>query len=185
MIFGNPTEFAIEVYHEPSGPGWGGCGRMAVEIQGVRLGDIRENHCSLFGATDRFRELNQVIETLWDDSFAGLSHVEIFNLLDNALYLGEPDLVKAYFRFDFLTNTGEMFDNYKSFIACSPEGRVHVLYKKPSDETGAVSCSVQTFSLVADSYVSWFDEQIRNVGPPFFAINPFDLNEKVAKAGNA
>jgi len=185
MIFGNPTEFAIEVYHEPSGPNWGGYGRMAVELGNMRLGDIRENHCSLFHATNRLRELLHVIETLWDDSFAGLSHIEIFNLLNNTLYLGEPDSVEAHSRFDFLTNTGEMFDNYKSFIVCSPECSVHVLYQKPSDEIGAASCSVQTFSLVADSYVSWFDEQIRNVGPPFFPINPFDLNEKVDTDDNA
>ena len=55
MTFGDPKDFAIEAYHEPSGPQWAGFGRMAIDIQGVRLGDIRENHCSLFHAVDRFR----------------------------------------------------------------------------------------------------------------------------------
>jgi hypothetical protein len=28
MIFGDTKDFAIEAYHEPSGPEWGGCGRL-------------------------------------------------------------------------------------------------------------------------------------------------------------
>ena len=30
MIFGHPSDFAIEVDHEPSGAQWGGFGRMAI-----------------------------------------------------------------------------------------------------------------------------------------------------------
>ena len=41
MTFGDSKDFAIEAYHEPSGPQWGGFGRMAIDIQGVRIGDIR------------------------------------------------------------------------------------------------------------------------------------------------
>ena len=89
MTFGQPTDFAIEAYHEPYGPEWGGFGRMAIDIQGVRLGDIRENHCSLFHATDQFRKLYPSVETLWDESFASLSDAEIFAAVDRALYLAD------------------------------------------------------------------------------------------------
>src|SRR5688572_26437867 len=121
MIFGESSEFAIEAYHE-----WAGFGRMAIDIQGVRLGDIRENHCSLFFAVNRFR-LYREIESLWAESFDGLSDVEIFALIDTH-YTGEP-CEESYTPCDFLTNTGEQFDDAKTFIVCRPGGRVHILYQ--------------------------------------------------------
>ena len=73
MIFGDPHDFAIEAYHEPSGPQYSGFGRMCLHIQGVSLGNIRDNHCSLFHATDRLREVAADVESLWNDDFMGLS----------------------------------------------------------------------------------------------------------------
>ena len=180
MIFGDTKDFAIEAYHEPSGPQWGGLGRMCIHIQGNRLGNIRDNHCSLFHATHRFRELAGTIESLWNESFTGLSSPEIFALIDRELYTGEPSESRPrYAPFDLLTNTGEMFDGTKTFITCSPSGRVHILYQLRNDTLGSGSCSTQTFRSVADAYVHWFDEQVRTTAPPFFPINPFDPNEKV------
>jgi hypothetical protein len=178
MIFGRPADFAIEAYYEPYGPKWGGFGRMAIDIQGVRLGDIRENHCSLFHATEKFRNLHPGIESLWKDPFSGLSDAEIFTAVDNALYLADES-DRDYWRFDFLTNTGEQFDDAKTFIVCRPSGHVHILYRIRNDAFGSRSCSALSFRSVADSYVRWFDEQVRNIAPPFFPINPFDLNETV------
>lgn len=177
MIFGQQSDFAIEAYHEPSGPRWGGCGRMAIDIQGVRFGDIRENHCSLFHATDQFRGLCRSIETLWDESFANLSDAEIFAAVDHALYISDECDAERYGRFDFLTNTGEQFDDAKTFIICRPDGRVHILYQLRDDTIGSASCSVESFRRVAAAYVQWFDEQVRNTAPPLFPINPFDPSE--------
>ncbi len=179
MTFGQPTDFAIEAYHEPYGPEYGGFGRMCIHIQGVQLGDIRENHYSLFDATDQFRQRYPSIETFWDESFAGLTDAEIFAALDHALYIGEESGWERYGRFDFLTNSGEQFDDSKTFIICRPEGRVHILYQLRDDTLGSGSCSAQTFRSVAEAYVPWFDEQVRNTAPPFFPINPFDLSEVV------
>jgi len=81
--------------------------------------------------------------------------------------------------FDFLTNTGEMFDGSKTFIFGSPNGQVHVLCEFRDDSFLSALCSLQTFRTTADAYIHWFDEQVRTVGPPYFPINPFDLNEKV------
>jgi len=162
MIFGHPSEFAIEAYHEPSGPQWGGFGRMALDIQGVRLGDIRETHCSLFHATNRFRELYPTIESLWDESFIGLSDAEIFGLIDRAIYTGEPvEGAPGYRCFDFLTNTGEQFDDVKSFIFCRPDGRVHILYQLRDGTAGSASCLAALFRNVAEAFVRWFEEQVR------------------------
>ena len=181
MIFGEPTEFSIEAYHEPYGPQWAGCGRMAIDVGGARLGNIRENHCSLFAAVDCLRKLSPTIEELWDKSFTGLSDAEIFAVVDQALYLGDNDTsdLTDYARFDFLTNTGEQFDDSKTFIVCRPDGRVHVLYQLRDDTIGSASCRVTSFRAVTDSFVGWFDQQVREIAPPYFPINPFDLNEKV------
>lgn len=173
MIIGQPADFAIEAYHEPSGPECGGFGRMSIDIQGIRLGDIRENHCSLFHATDRFRALKSTIETLWDDTFSGLSDAEIFAIVNRALYLpGESDW-ERYGRFGFLTNTGEQFDGIKTFIVCRPDKRVHVLYQLADDTCGSASCPTLLFRQVAESFVQWFDEQVRTTAPPYFPVQPF------------
>jgi hypothetical protein len=177
MTFGDPKDFAIEAYHEPYGPTWGGFGRMAIDIQGVRLGNIRENHCSLFDAVERFRRKCSYIEDLWTDSFDGLSDVEIFALV-NTYYTGEPS-DHDYSICDFLTNSGEQFDGVKTFIICSPDHHVRILYQLRDGTIGSASCSATSFSGVAEAFIRWFDEQVRTTAPPFFPINPFDLNEKV------
>jgi hypothetical protein len=189
MTFGDPKDFAIEAYHEPSGLEWAGCGRLCIRIQGACLGDIYDNHCSIFAATDRLRELiglrlrpqsRNTIETLWDESFAGLSDTEIFCIVDHALFTGKPSEDRPrYARFDFLTNTGEMFDATKTFILCSPDERVHILCQFRDDSLDSFTCRVETFRTDSEAYVLWFDEQVRTIAPPFFPINPFDLNEKV------
>ena len=170
MTFGNPKDFAIEAYHEPSGSEWGGYGRLCIHIEGARLGNIRDNHCSLFHVADRFRALPSIIETLWGEAFVGVSDAEVFGLIDRA---------QSWEPFDFLTNTGEMFNGTKTFIVCRPDGRVQILYWLRNDTFGSGSCSTQSFRIVAAAFVSWFDEQVRTTAPPFFPINPFDLNEKV------
>ncbi len=177
MTIGAPKYFAIEAYHEPSGPQWGGFGRMAIDIQGVRLGDIREYHCSLFHAVDRFRQVYPRIESLWAESFDGLSDVEIFALIDTR-YTGEP-CEEDYSPCDFLTNSGEQFDDAKTFIVCRPDGHVHILYQLRDGTIGSASCSASSFREVAEAFVCWFDEQVCTTAPPFFPINPFDLNERV------
>jgi hypothetical protein len=125
------------------------------------------------------------IETLWDESLGGLSDSEIFSLVDRALFTGESSQARPrYAPFDFLTNTGEMFNDTKTFIACSPDRRVHILYQFRDDTLGSGTCSVETFRAVAGAYVRWFDEQVRTTAPPFYPINPFDLNEKVPNNRN-
>ncbi|MEY2541612.1 MAG: hypothetical protein QOI22_1214 [Verrucomicrobiota bacterium] len=174
MNFGEPTDFAIEAYHEPSGPEWRGFGRICIYIQGKQLGNVRENHSSLFQAVDRLRELQTSIEALWDQSFGAMSDAEIFTVLDRALYAGDRPDWNRYGRFDFLTNAGEPFDNFKTFIICRPSGSVHVLYQLPDGIMDFAACSVQSLRRVAASFVSWFDEQVRNTAPPYFPVEPSD-----------
>jgi hypothetical protein len=185
MTFGDPNDFAIEAYHEPYGPQYSGFGRMCIHIQGVPVGDIRSNHCSLFHPTDRVREVAARLELLGDDSFAGVSDSEVFGLIDRGIYTGErSEDGPSYAACDFLTNTGEMFDGSKTFIIFRPPDRVHILYRLGENSVGSGSCSDQTFRAVAEAYVGWFEEQVRTTAPPFFPINPFDLSERVVDDRN-
>src|SRR5687768_8992449 len=151
MIFGQPSDFAIEAYHEPSGPQWAGFGRMVIHVHGFRIGDIRENHCSLFHAVERFRKAYPSIESLWDEAFGGLSDAQIFHVIDRVRYAGEPsDCEIDYSPFDFLTNTGEQFDDAKTFIVCRPGGLVHILYQLRDGTVGSAFCSASSFRKVAE-----------------------------------
>ena len=181
MIFGDPKDFAIEAYHEPSGPKWGGYGRLCLHVRGVPVGDIRDNHCSLFAVTDIFRRLSDKIEHLWDECLAGLSDAEVFQLMYKDIYTDEPpsEIGSGFGDFVFLTNSAEMFDGTNTFIFCAPDGLVHILCRFRDDSFSSGSCTVQTFRSVATAYIQWFDEQVRTTAPPYFPINPFNLNEKV------
>ena len=69
-----------------------------------------------------------------------------------------------------------------SFIACSPDGTVRIMYLLKDETFGAGCCSAKTFRTVVPAYVNWFDSQVR---ARFFPINPFDLNEKVPENGSS
>jgi hypothetical protein len=165
MRFGEPSEFAVEAYHEPSGVEWLGFGRMCLYVEGTALGNLLDEHCSLFHAVDRFREVSSCAGELWDISFAGLSHAQMFALLDDALYTGTESRCERYGRFDFLTNTGEQFDGSKTFIVCSPDRQVHILWRSPDDRFGASTVGIGYFRAVAEAFVSWFDEQVHITRP--------------------
>ena len=152
---------------------------MCIHIQGVTLGDIRENHCSLFHAADRCRESSVAIETLWDESFAGLSDAGIFAAVEHDYRVADKPDWKRFGRFYFLTFAGEPFDHFNIMIVYRPDNRAYILYRLPDKTFGSASCSVESFRHASGSFVLWFDEQVRTVGPPFFPINPFDLNETV------
>lgn len=160
MLIGDPKSFAVEIYHEPAGPQWLGFGRICVYVQGVVLGDVNEEHCSLFHPVKRICEIADSLTTLWDSCFAGLTEEEVFSKLDALLYtgdlVGKPD---AFYRFDFLTNTGEPFDGEKSFIYCTPEGVVNILFDENDLVLRKTSCTPIAFQSVAAELGKWFERQ--------------------------
>ena len=168
MTFGDPKDFAIEAYHEPSGPAWAGFGRMALHVQGVALGDIREDHCSLNDAVERLRDLSLSLHELWDPRFVGHSDEEIFALIDRELYTdyGQTDRaieegLLRYGQFEFLTNAGEQFDDVKTFIYAEPQGIVHILYERERNQSRSATCSIDSFRSATLAFLQWFDDQVR------------------------
>lgn len=86
MLFGNPTDFAIEAMTEPhlSAPSalWG---RMRVVCDKQIYGDYENPHCALYPAYCQFRWFRENVADLWDSSFNGLSNSELHDLLDHAI----------------------------------------------------------------------------------------------------
>ena len=89
MLFGDPSDFAVEIYHEPSSAEWRGFGRMCIHIQSKTIGNVDEQDCSLFHAVERIVEAAQKLPSLWDVRFTQHTDEEIFSWLDALLYSGE------------------------------------------------------------------------------------------------
>jgi hypothetical protein len=161
MIFGDPTSFAIEIHHEPSAPRWKGFGRMCLHMQGVTIGNPLEAHCSLFHAAERIAEVATHLAEQWDERFAGRSGEEIFAWLDAILYSGKIEASENdVARFDFLTNTGEQFDGFKTFIYCTPDDTVCVLFRSRDDSVRTATCTGTEFRAVVAQLEQWFRTQI-------------------------
>jgi hypothetical protein len=164
MLFGNPTDFAIEAMTEPhlSAPSavWG---RMRVICDKQIYGDYENPHCALYPAYCQFRWFRENVIDLWDSSFNGLSNSELHDLLDHAIYGDdnrntqeiESDSMR-YGRFNFLTNWGEQFDGYKSFIVSPMAGTLIILRRDEGGLLIVASCSTQGFVKAADEYLDWF-----------------------------
>lgn len=157
MLFGNTDSISIEIHHEPEGPEWIGFGRMCIYIQGLVLGDITEDHCSLFHAVERIYEVSLQLDDLWDDRFIGHTPEEIFSWIDAVIYSGDiVDCQDRTERFDFLTNTGEQFDGCKSFVYCEPMGKVYVPFRNNYGTLFEPSCEKTEFRTVAGKLQHWF-----------------------------
>lgn len=162
MLFGDPLDFAIEIYHEPTSPKWLGFGRMRIIVQGRNIGIIEEEHCSLFHAVNRIIEVAKSLSTLWDPRFSEHTNEEIYYWLDAILYSGEISGTheKNIDRFDFLTNTGEQFDDSKTFVISTPEHEVRILYFQDK-QFGSASCKASTFISAAENLEIWFQTETK------------------------
>ncbi|MES1186873.1 MAG: hypothetical protein ABUL60_23875 [Myxococcales bacterium] len=132
VIFGNPDQFAIEAAVE-TGPefapvqGAQVVGRIAVWLNGARVGRLEEPACWLRPPCSHLEEVMARLECLWDDSFLRLTPEEIFDLLDR-VYFGahrhqvladlaeKPTEVHDAWRFQFLIHSSEAFDGWKGFL---------------------------------------------------------------------
>lgn len=161
MLTGDPLEFSVEIFHEPESSRWKGFGRMCVHIEGIVLGRLHERHCSLFHAVDRIIEVADQLPFLWDNRFVDHSDVSIFILLDGALYQGTEPNDGSLDRFDSLTNTGEQFDDSKTFLYCTPAGSVHLLYQLHDQPARSAVCTSHSFTAAASQLREWWSAVAR------------------------
>lgn len=181
MMFGDPTDVAIEAMTEPHlvAPSavWG---RMCLHIGDVVLGDFSHSHCSLYGAYCEFKELLDIPRPLWDESFDGLSHEQIHDLVRNAIYGDDERSMEAiladlqrYRNFDFLTNWGEQFDGFASVIIQEDDQTTTIMHRphsawanqSPPGPFVVAICSTIGFRNACSGLIEWFDSEAARLTP--------------------
>jgi hypothetical protein len=180
LMFGNPSDFAIEAGLEPGliAPSqvWG---HMCVWCGGVALGNIKDRHCGLHPAFSGFHWLLEHLDKLWNEELAGLDDKAMWNFLDGLLYGYHGDVEIAdnrsmdelnadaarYGMFNFLTNWGEQFDGHKAFIVCPPGKAIVRIFGREFPASMGVGTDVSRAGFLAASreFVCWFEEQERRL----------------------
>lgn len=170
MIFGNPLNFAVEALVEPGPqfpPSFGGnvAGRMRLLVGGVSVGDISEPSCVPRGLSEHLTELCAAAHTLWHPSFAGVQPEELFQMLDEAMFLGdgEPELKECHGTI-FLTNVSEAFDQIKGFALSPSPNEILVLLRL--GEGGPFvhhNIPYTEFCSVSAAFARWIGEQERTL----------------------
>ncbi len=178
-VFGDKADFAIEAGVEPDSHTHDLWGYMCVWCCGVPLGDLEERYCGLGFAYRQFVGLAERLDSLWAPELEGLDDVAAWNFLDGLLYgyYGDVELADTrtlaelrrdaarWGRFDFLTNWGEQFDEYKSFLLCPPGEVARVLSRRlPTHMGRGVSVSRQRLASAAIGFAAWFKSQSQRLG---------------------
>ncbi len=176
--FGKREGFAIEAMVEseltpPSSP-WG---RLRVWVGGKSFGDFDDPHCGLYPAYSGFKDMLEKIEELYDPELMELPIEKLYAKVDKALYgvwvddefLDEDpeEGSEVYWRHNFLTNWGEMFDRTeKSYIFKLSDGRLMVIQPEENDPSIIkYYCSAGEFENVIKQFMVWHDsEELRLSG---------------------
>ena len=166
MIFGNPSDFAVEAMVEPGPeypPSFGSnvAGRMRLIVGGVSVGDIGEPSCIPRHLSEHLTEVCSTSRTLWHSSLSGATPEKQFQMLDEALFLGggKPDL-EEYHETVFLTNVSEAFDSIKGFVLSpSPDEIVLLLRLEVGGPLIHRKIAFAEFSGVTEAFAKWVAEQ--------------------------
>jgi len=148
---------------------------MCLHTSNKTIGDIFENHCSLHDAIARITTSASNIDSLWHDEFQGKDDQEIFKILDEYLYIGDHALWPCYGHFDFLTNSGEQFDDTKTFLYRSPlTDQLHLLYQCSSEPPASSSFPTNSFLESANGLKHWFQHEISKPPARLYPVDPFE-----------
>jgi len=176
MIFGNKSEYAIEVYHKPlDNSSFYMTGRMCIHLFDKSFGRIYEEDCALavyyMTLVDKINNIN-----ILKNDFNLDNDYSVFEYLDDKLYVGSIERTMEqihnyydlYGKFDFMTGTGETFDDSKSFIYLDKNEIVHIIYQKSiynydtkifKDED--IICNEidkEIFIKVTKEFIKWYEE---------------------------
>ena len=180
-LFGDPADFAIEAGVEPDlKPVSAVWGHMRVWCGGVPLGNINNSHCALLHSFTEFVWLATNLDSLWTTQLQGLHELAAWNFLDGLLYGYHDEIelqddrtleecqrdAEVWGKFNFLTNWGEQFDGYKSFLICPPGDVARVLFRRLSDGARSVQVSKRGFVAAAEGFAQWFDIESKRLGVP-------------------
>jgi hypothetical protein len=95
MLFGDPSDFAIEADVEPSlTPPSSVWGHMCIWCRGFALGRLEERYCALYHSHCSFEWVATHLEELWTPELAAFDDAGKWNFLKSLLcgYQGDIDL---------------------------------------------------------------------------------------------
>jgi hypothetical protein len=129
------------------------------------LGDLHEPACMLDVTNGVFEDVLERITELYSKELSGLGDLEAYNYLDHKLY-GDDDRTSAevykdsdkYFKFDFLTNGGESFDNSKSFIVAEGFFLRILFYNYDKNKFIGYKVSKLEFTNTITKFTTWYYE---------------------------
>jgi hypothetical protein len=165
MIFGNKNIYAIEVYHEPLKDAMILTGRLSLHLYNKIFGDINDEYCDLSqpyeSLLDKIKHLNRL-----KYEFVLNNDNDIFKFIDNKLYMDDERTMEQikfdtnlYFKFNFLTNSGEMFDRTKSFIYMDKEKRIHIMYQIDGSQIICVKIEKEIFKKTTTDFIRWYEKE--------------------------
>ena len=171
MLIGNKLNFAIECYHEPiANDNKHVFGRVCVYVGGNTLGDINEPTCILNVLEEHLVMLLEWIDSQNNEELIHLSDQDLFELLDNALYLDETGTLEEakkdsekYYKYDFLTNASEAFDGTKSFVI-SDGPNIRIMFTDISEQFHSSQIPKEVFHKVTTSFINWVREEEQKMG---------------------
>jgi hypothetical protein len=162
MIFGDPADFAIEAEPDTMPTSSIVWGHMRVWCCGKAFGNFHESDCGLSGAQVRLSELANALGALTSPLLAGLDDQSAWDFLDGALYLDEDRSdeevqldADAWSRHNFLTNSSEAFDGFKSFIYMRDRETLRILVRRSDEILGAHTVTAAGFVTAANQFEQW------------------------------
>jgi len=110
------------------------------------------------------------LQALDEPSFEDLTDSQLYELLDRAVYCDDDRTAtqvaadaETYFKYDFLTNGGESFDRFKSFIAAA-NGLVRIVFAECSSGPVGVRVDMADFVATVTAFLRWLKEEAQNAG---------------------
>jgi hypothetical protein len=167
MLFGDPDDFAIEAEPDTKPTSTFVWGHMRLWCCGKAFGNFHEADCDLSDPQGTMSHLANHLDAIASPFLAGLDDQAAWDFLDRALFLDvgqsaeEVELdADAWSRHNFLTNAGEAFDGYKSFVYRLDRDTLRILFRR-SDEA-LIGCTVTSTGYVAAvrQFERWCNEII-------------------------
>ena len=167
MIFGDKSIYAIEVYHKPlDNYSFYMAGRMCIHLYNKSFGDINEEDCALAELYMTLVEKTRNVNLLKYD-FNLNNDYNVYQFLEEKLYIDRIERTneqinidsELYWKFSFMTNMGETFDNTKSFIYMDNKNNIHILYQihNNTDEIFCNELDRTTFETVSNDFIKWYE----------------------------
>lgn len=188
MMFGDPSQFAIEAELEP-GPDYGPvqgknlAGRIRVWIGNREVGRFDEPACWLGPPLLHLLRMRNIVDQLWDPSLENLSMDALFDRLDYLCFSSHRGKLltenwgkveweemeresEGFSQFPFLLNSSEAFDGWKAFLVRPTTTHLIALVAPhPQHEVYSHPFPVADFEAAVDAFSVWLRAEEQRLIP--------------------